>query len=182
MRDFRGLSNIALIGFMGTGKTCVGKKLAQKLDLQFVDSDVEIEQIMNMSIPEVFNRFGEIRFRSEENLVIQKLANHSQNTVIASGGGSVVNPINLIALKNSCVVVTLTASPEVIMQRCSKKGNRPLLKQDDTLENVKALLASRFVAYNRGDFIVDTDELLPEEVVDVIVRRLEENGYAKGQG
>ncbi len=179
MRELSGLSNIVLIGFMGTGKTSIGRRVAQILALNFVDSDAEIEAVMDMSVSDIFAKYGEVRFRSEENLIIQKLS-RLKRTVIATGGGAVLNPANLGALQACGIVITLSASAEVIDQRTARKGSRPLLK--NSLASINEMMAMREYAYRQGDYSIDTTALTVEEVVDELVQLLEEIGYDKGQG
>lgn len=181
MRDLTGLRNIVLIGFMGTGKTSVGKRLALRLGWAFFDSDEEIEDVMGMTVADIFSRYGEIRFRSEEKLSLRKLARLNQ-IVLATGGGAVLDQENLDTLRQTGVLITLEASPEVILQRTFHRGTRPLLKKDNSAELIQKFLAQREFAYRQGDIRVDTSEITVDEVVDVILERLEEHGYGKGQG
>ncbi len=181
MRDIRGLKNIVLMGMMGTGKTTVGKRLAQRLGREFFDSDQEIESAVGMKIPEIFARYREIRFRSEEKLVVHKLAALS-GIVLATGGGAALDPDNMAALRRSGVLITLRAAPEVILERVSRKGDRPLLRKANPLAEIQILLEQREFAYRQGDIEVDTSELTPDEVADLIIERLKEKGYGKGQG
>jgi len=124
-------SSIALIGFMGVGKTAVGQALAEKLSRTFVEMDVLIEQKAGKPIPEIFQQDGEIAFREME-IEVAKEVSQGKNQVIACGGGVVLNKINIDRLKKGAVLVYLTASPEVILKRTSGDGDkRPLLKASD---------------------------------------------------
>ena len=181
MRDITGLTNLVLIGMMGTGKTTVGKRLAQRLDTEFFDSDLEVESTVGIKIPEIFSRYGEIRFRSEEKLVVRRLAALSE-IVLATGGGAVLDQDNMAALKRTGILITLRASPEEIFERANRKGDRPLLRKDNSLDTIQNLLEQREFAYRQGDIEVDTSTLTPEEVTDIIIERLKEKGYGKGQG
>ncbi|HWJ02082.1 MAG TPA: shikimate kinase [Verrucomicrobiae bacterium] len=185
MRNLTNLPNLVLIGFMGTGKSSIGKRLALKLGMEFVDSDLEIEALMGMSISEIWDRYGErcgeVRFRSEESLVIKKLAGRVK-TVIATGGGAVLKPENFAALSQSGVIITLTADPEVISLRVARKGNRPLLKGDNSPEKIREMLAKREAVYAQGDFIVDTSHITLDEAVEKIVGNLAEVGYGNCKG
>ncbi len=181
MRDLSNKSNIVLLGFMGTGKTSVGKRLAQLLDLSFVDTDLEIEKLMNMSISDIFAKYGEIRFRSEENLVIQKLA-PQKGMVLSTGGGAVVDSENLALLKENGILITLTADPHTIASRTARKNNRPLLKKDGSVAAIQKLLADRQFAYMQGDIILDTTAKTIDEVTTSLVSLLKERGYGKGKG
>ncbi len=114
-------TNIALIGFMGTGKTVVGKVLAKKLNRKFVELDSLIEHKTGKSIPDIFQQDGEVAFRELE-IEVTKEVSRDRNLVIACGGGLVLNKINIDRLKNGSVIVCLTASPRVILKRTSGDG------------------------------------------------------------
>ncbi|MCL4439747.1 MAG: shikimate kinase [Firmicutes bacterium] len=147
--------NLVLVGFMGTGKTTVGRKLAKMFGLKFVDTDHEIEQVTGLTVSEIFKKYGEVRFRSEEKAAVRRVTrNHSQ--VIATGGGVVLNPENMERLKETGIVVCLTAAPEVIYQRVIRKKNRPLLRTEDPLHTIKSLLAERKSFYEGAHVTVDT--------------------------
>lgn len=164
--------NIVLIGFMGTGKSTVGMRLAERLHLQFVDMDREIERITGMSISQLFRKHGETRFRSEEQLMAQKLGRCS-DLVIATGGGVVLHPDNVAALKKNGIFVGLEASPEVIMSRVSrKKGNRPLLSKNTTIEDIEKMLAAREEYYACADIRVDTTGQELNKVVNEIITQV----------
>jgi shikimate kinase len=165
-------SNIILIGFMGTGKTAVGKRLAGILNMDFFDSDQEIEKVTGMSISRLFKKHGEIRFRSEETLMIQKLAS-KRNAVIATGGGIVLNPENIELLRSTGYLICLSAKPEVIYERVKRRNNnRPLLKKGDTYETILALLEERRELYQCADFTVDTSNMDFEEIINKILKFL----------
>lgn len=164
--------NLVLIGFMGSGKSSVGMKLAERLNRRFVDMDREIEKICGMSVSDLFRRYGELRFRSEEKLMAQKLAGQS-GLVIATGGGVVLGEGNLDALRENGVVITLAAAPENIYQRVNrKKGSRPLLKKNLTVEDIEEMLASRQALYQQAELIIDTSNKKINEVVDEIINYL----------
>jgi len=164
-------TNIALIGFMGTGKTVVGKALAQKLDKDFIELDAVIEKKAGMPIPEIFRRDGEIRFREFEIEAVRDVAT-KKNVVIACGGGIVLNTINIDRLKKESVIICLTASPSVILERtASDKGGRPLLNVADRLQEIKKLLAFRRSFYARAaDITINTSRL---DIDGVTVKILE---------
>ncbi len=123
--------NIVLTGFMGAGKSTVGMKLAERLKMQFVDLDKEIEKVTGMTISQIFKRYGEIRFRSEESLMAAKLAK-KENLVIATGGGTVLQESNIDTFRENGLIICLEANPEDIFARVNrKKGTRPLLKKYD---------------------------------------------------
>lgn len=165
-------SNIVLIGFMGTGKTAVGKRLAALLEKEFYDSDQEVETVTGMTISQLFNKFGEVRFRSEEYLALQRLA-QNKNCVIATGGGAVLNEENINQLAETGVVICLTARPEVIYERVKRRNNRPLLRKGDLYQSILELLAEREELYRKADYTIDTSELGFQEIIDLILDFLE---------
>ena len=148
--------NIVLTGFMGAGKSTVGMKLAERLKMQFVDLDKEIEKVTGMTISQIFKRYGEIRFRSEENLMVEKLAKRD-GLVIATGGGTILREENMQILRNNGIIILLEASPEDIFARVSRKrGTRPLLRKNLTIENIEAMLADRDPFYQQADHRINT--------------------------
>lgn len=163
------MRNIVLIGFMGTGKSTVGKRLAQSLAWDFVDTDWEIGEVTSLSVTEIFRRHGETRFRSEERLVVQRLS-QQEKIVIATGGGTVLNPLNWEALARNGIVVGLHASLETILGRIGHKNDRPLLKA--TKEEIEKLWSKRQECYAQAEFTVDTSEKDVDEVVSEILARL----------
>ncbi|MHB8157378.1 MAG: shikimate kinase, partial [Desulfocucumaceae bacterium] len=137
------MKNIVLIGFMATGKTVVGRVLAQRLGRQFLDIDEEIERVTGKTISEIFSRHGMIRFRSEESLIISKLSQR-ESLVIATGGGAVLNPENVTALKKNGVLVLIKATPEIIFKRVKQGKTRPLLAgASNMLLRISELMAQR---------------------------------------
>ena len=168
--------NIVLIGFMGTGKTVVGRRLARRLERQFVDTDAALEEVTELTIPAFFERFGVVRFRSEESLLVKKLA-HQSNLVIATGGGTVLNPDNVKNLMEHGILIRLTASPEVLHKRLHNIKNRPLLKRSNLAETVDRLLTERDHAYDMAEYVVDTGKVGPEQVVTQIIDYLRGREY-----
>ncbi|MGI6685052.1 MAG: shikimate kinase [Bacillota bacterium] len=168
------MPNVVLIGFMGTGKSAIGRVVARLLDYKFVDTDQMVEEVTGLSINQLFRKYGEIRFRSEEALAINKLMGKDR-MVIATGGGMTLNPENAKKLKELGVIVLLTAKPEIIQERVSRKNTRPLLRKGKTLESIKNLIAEREEAYNRcADITVDTSSRDIEESAEQVVRLLKE--------
>jgi shikimate kinase len=166
-------TSIALTGFMGTGKTAVGKLLASKLGKEFIEMDVLIERKAGRSIPEIFRQDGETSFRELEIEVTKTIAGR-KNAVIACGGGIVLNTINIDRLRQECVIVGLTASPAVIIKRTSAdKGERPLLAAADRLRQIKDMLKYRRPFYARAaDITVNTSRLKPDNVAKRIIEEL----------
>jgi len=163
------MRNIVLIGFMGTGKSTVGKRLAQSLAWDFVDTDSEIGEVTSLSVTEIFRRHGETRFRSEERIVVARLSQQDR-IVIATGGGTVVDPLNWEALARKGIIVALHASMEAILSRIGHKNDRPLLK--GTNEEIEKLWSERQACYAQADFTVDTSQKNIDEVVSEIMARL----------
>ncbi len=163
--------SVALIGFMGTGKTTIGKRLARRLDYRFVDSDTEVEQRTGMSIRNLFLEQGEEAFRRLENETIADLA-AQPSQVISTGGGTVLQPHNTTLLRAHCVVVWLTAAPGVILKRVGNAETRPLLANAyDPLARIRQLLDARGRFYEAAAHLrVDTTDRKPKAIVEEIVR------------
>ena len=155
--------NIVLIGFMGSGKTVIGRNLARLLEREFVDTDEEIEKVTGHSVVQLFKKFGERRFRSEEELILKKLHGRS-GLVIATGGSMDLENHNLEILKEDGYFVLLQASLDVLQERLSRKTSRPLLGKNPDSAKIQSLLAARESQYLAlADFIVNTGELTVEE-------------------
>ncbi len=169
-------TNVALIGFMGSGKTAVGQVLAEKLNKRFVEMDSLIEQKAGKPITQIFDQDGEIAFRQLEIELTKEVA-ESKNQVIACGGGIVLNKINIDRLKNEAVIVYLTASPAVIQKRTSvDKNERPLLKSSNKAVTIRELLRFRKPFYERvADIRIDTSKLDIWSVADEIIARLKDD-------
>jgi shikimate kinase len=169
-------TNIALIGFMGTGKSAVGKALAEKLGLKFVEMDWLIEEMAGKPIPDIFQQDGEIAFRELEIEVTKKVAQGSRQ-VIACGGGMVLNKINVDRLRETSRMVYLKSSPRKIMERTSADTNeRPLLEVPDPAQLIRELLDFRKPFYERSaDITINTSRLSINKVTDLIIYRLKED-------
>lgn len=168
-----GLKNIVLIGFMGTGKTVIGRHLARVLRRRFVDTDDEIEGLAGKTVAQIFREDGEAHFRAEESRLCRGLA-APQGLVVATGGGMVVNPENVAHLRRGGVLIGLTAAPEVILDRVSRKDTRPLLRGSDKWARIEKLLRKRAGVYDVAEFTVDTGTASPERTVRSIVAYLGE--------
>jgi shikimate kinase len=168
-------TSIALIGFMGTGKTVVGKLLAEKLGKQFIELDAIIEKKAGKSIPEIFRQDGEIGFRELEIAATRDVAG-KRNAVIACGGGIVLNKINIDRLRKECVIVRLTASPQEIIRRTSADTDeRPLLAVPDRARQIEELLKFREPYYQRSaDITIDTSRIDVATTAGRIVARLKD--------
>ena len=169
-------TNIALMGFMGTGKTVIGEALAKKLNRKFIELDLLIERKAGKPIPEIFQQDGEIAFRELEIEVTKEIAKE-KHLVIACGGGIVLNKINIDRLKKEGVIVYLTASPRIILKRTSSEaGQRPLLKVDDPILTIQELLRFRKPFYERAaDITIDTSKLDIDAVAEQIISKLKED-------
>ncbi len=165
--------NIVLIGFMGTGKTAVGKRLAKRLGWPLVDIDEQIETSAQMPIGRLFEERGEAVFRRLERRIISRVT-RGDHQVIATGGGAFVEPASRAKLKGSGQVVCLTARPRTILERVKPKlAMRPLLaRMADPLARIKTLLQQRATAYAQADATVDTSDLTVDEVLERVWRHI----------
>lgn len=162
-------TNIALIGFMGTGKTTVGKSLAKKLGKKFIEVDELITKRAGRSIPRIFTEDGETKFRELE-MELTKEVGEMENAVISCGGGLVLNKINIDRLKKNSIVILLEAPHEIILKRISNDNGRPLLNTPDQLKEIKNLLEAREPFYkSAADVVIDTTDLNVVEVVNEII-------------
>jgi shikimate kinase len=161
-----GWQNIILIGFMASGKSSVGRVLAQKLGWEFLDTDNEVQQVTGLKIPELFRKCGEVRFRSEESLVIKKLkgVNH---TVIATGGGTVLSDHNREILESLGILIHLYTPLDVALQRAKRRQDRPLLNQGR--EALEKIWQERQAGYNQAQIIIDTSTKDIEEIAEEIL-------------
>ncbi|ACA59501.1 Shikimate kinase [Candidatus Desulforudis audaxviator MP104C] len=169
------MRNVILIGFMGTGKSAVGWRLARILDRPFLDTDSEIERLAGKPVRRIFIEDGEVRFRSEEALLCRKLA-VPRGLVVATGGGVVLNPENVANLRAGGVLIGLSADPEVIYQRVRRKKSRPLLR-GNVRARIRELLEERAGAYDVAEFTVDTGMHSLPKTVGLIMEFLKERGY-----
>jgi shikimate kinase len=163
--------NIIITGFMGTGKTVVAIELASKLGMKFIDMDQLIEERQEMSIADIFVRYGEKYFREQENKLVQELS-QKENMVIATGGGTFLNLDNSRILNQEGQIICLYANPQVIYNRLKKKNNRPLVKGKNVLNKINYLLEKRKQIYDNFEDKVDTTDLTIQEVVDKIIELL----------
>lgn len=159
--------NIVLLGFMGTGKSTVGKRLAKILGWDFVDTDAKIEALTGTSISEIFRKHGETRFRSEEVLLVKRLKER-HHCVIATGGGTVLNPENWKELSQRGLMIALYAPLDEIYRRIGHRNDRPLLRGDR--EEIQALWERRQPIYGKADWVIDTTNRGVDEVVQEILQ------------
>ncbi|HET6781877.1 MAG TPA: 3-dehydroquinate synthase [bacterium] len=161
------MRNIVLIGFMGTGKSEVGKLLARRLGWTFIDTDRRVEARERATIAQIFSRRGEHYFRESESRVIAEMAGR-RDTVVATGGGAVLRPENMMHLRRHGWVVSLVASADVLQQRLSNGKNRPLLR-GDVQGSVARLLDQRRPLYRDADLLIDVSQGSPAKIVEAIV-------------
>jgi len=157
------MKNIILVGFMGTGKSVVGKHLAAKLDRDFIELDDIIEAKEKMSIKDIFEKKLEPYFRQVEKEVAKEAAKR-EDVVISAGGGAVMDEENFKNLKNSGIIICLKASPDTILKRTKNLKTRPLLNVPDPKKQIEELLKKREPYYNKADFSINTDNLTIEQV------------------
>ena len=170
--------NVILIGFMGTGKTSIGKILATKLGSVFVDLDHKIEADKGMTIPDIFEKFGEAHFRALEKQAVKEVTER-HGIVIATGGGTIKDPENMKLLKESGIVICLTASIDEILFRTEHKGDRPVLDKKDADQGdrrtaIEKLLEERRQFYDQADYKVDTTDWSPMQIIDDICQYLKD--------
>jgi shikimate kinase len=168
MHSDRHIANLALIGFMGTGKTSVGKLVAEQLHFEFADTDDLIHYRTGRTITDIFARDGEAAFRQMEHDVVQEICGRKR-TVISTGGGLPTNQTNLDLLKSTSLVVCLWSSPEKIWERVHHQSHRPLLHDPDPQKKIKELLAAREHFYKQADVLVNTDIRALREVAAQVI-------------
>ncbi len=162
---------IVLVGLMGAGKTSVGKRLAAELDMPFRDADDEIEQAAGLTIPEIFELYGEERFREGERRVAQRLLGDAPH-VLATGGGAFMDPATREAIKTNAVSVWLKADIEVLARRVARKDTRPLLSGKDPREVLTRLAAVREPVYALADLTIESGERPHAATVAAIIEGL----------
>src|SRR5271165_388893 len=163
--------SVVLVGMMGAGKTSVGKRLAAKLGLPFVDADAEIEAGAQLTVPEIFERFGEAYFRDGERRVIARLLN-SGPQVLATGGGAFMNTTTRENIAARGISIWLKPDVEVLLARVRKKSNRPLLQTDDPEKTLRRLLEERSPTYALADITIESRDGPHDAVVDMALSRL----------
>jgi shikimate kinase len=164
--------SVVLVGMMGVGKSSIGRRLATRLALPFVDADTEIEKAAGMSIPDIFARHGEPDFRSGEARVIARLLDAGPQ-VLATGGGAFMNEATRAAIKAKGVSIWLSAEFDVLMRRIAKrKDDRPMLATDDPAETLRQLLKLRDPVYALADIAVQSRETPHDSIVSEIVAAL----------
>ncbi len=166
----RVIHNLALVGFMGTGKSSVGRIAAEHLRYEFIDTDDWIEAQTGKSIAEIFAQNGEAAFRQLEEDAARALSSR-RSIVIAAGGGFIANPANLASLKSHALVICLWAPAETIWERVRAQTHRPLLQTADPLGKIRELLAERSAAYHEADAMLHTGFRSPREVAQQVLQQ-----------
>jgi shikimate kinase len=161
--------NIYLIGFMGTGKSTVGRLVAEKLGMEFCDTDAMVEAKSGMTVSEIFDEMDEEAFRSMETDVLKEIT-EKRNLVVSTGGGIVVTKGNMEIMRQAGSLITLMASPEQIFERIKDDKGRPLLQVESPLDEIKKLIFDRAPFYINTDYIVETTEMSPAEAAEEIIR------------
>ena len=171
--EFRGRPSITLTGFMFSGKSSVGRKLAGRLGLKFIDLDSEIVCAAGSPIERIFAERGESEFRRLERKSVE-LVLPRPGQVVAVGGGAVIDPINLKIIQKYSCIIWLKVSVETVLERWEKSRGRqrPLLQVEDPEQQIIRLLAERSEFYSRCDFSIESDKLTAGEVVDNILQHL----------
>ncbi|HXB58432.1 MAG TPA: shikimate kinase [Candidatus Acidoferrales bacterium] len=170
MQSSRRIVNIALIGFMGTGKTSVGRLVAEQLHFDYLDTDEMIQAATGKTIADIFSACGEPAFRALEEKAVGELTEKTQ-TVISCGGGLPIAPQNLASLKNHALIVCLWASPAKIWERVKNQTHRPLLHDPDPQKKIRELLAVREPFYKQADILLNTELRSLREVAQQVVHQ-----------
>jgi shikimate kinase len=165
LQPLRVAKTIVFIGLMGVGKTCIGRRLAHRLDLPFIDADREIEEAAGCSIPDIFERHGEKYFREGERRVIQRLLDNPPH-VLSTGGGAILDPQTRARIHERAISIWLRADLELMMKRVSRRNDRPLLQVADPRARLQQLMAERYPLYGEADITVDSVDGPPEVTLE----------------
>ena len=176
--------SIVLVGLMGAGKTAIGRKVAAALSLRFVDSYHEIENVSRMTVPELFERYGEAEFRALERRVIGRLVKDGPQ-VVATGGGAFMNDQTRRLIGRHGLSVWLKADLDILMDRVAKRQNRPLLKTADPRATMARLMDERYPVYALADVTVKTRdekrEIIADEVIEAVATLLADGNWKRGR-
>jgi len=163
---------IVLVGLMGAGKTSVGRLLAKRLDLEFIDADDEIEQAAQCSIEQIFESHGEAEFRDGERRVIARLLTGPTH-VLATGGGAFMRKETRDAIRGRGISVWLRADLDLLLRRVSRRKNRPLLRNENPRQTLEKLIKERYPVYADADIVVDSGDRPPGTIVDNVIESIE---------
>lgn len=147
---------LVLVGLMGAGKSAVGRRVAAKLNIPFIDADSEIEAAAGCSVEEIFARHGEAAFRDGERRVVARLLETQPTHVLATGGGAFIDPSTRALINDRAISVWLRAKLDVLFERVSRRSHRPLLKTADPKAKLAELMEQRYPIYAEADIIVDS--------------------------
>ena len=167
---------LLLVGISGAGKSTVGRLLAERVDVAFIDLDDWVEKEAGMTVGAVFDKLGQSRFRDLESTVLCQALQSQPPAVIATGGGAMVRSQNRDQAREQGYVIWLEVSPALAASRCQHGIDRPLLRDGDTVETLRALLAERAEGYREASMVIQTEHYAPEDVVAHIVDALEKGG------
>lgn len=162
---------IVLVGLMGAGKTSIGRRLAEKMELPFVDADHEIEKAAGKSIPDIFTEHGEAHFRDGERRVIARLLENGRQ-ILATGGGAFINPETRARIKDQAVSIWLRADLDLLLKRVAKRGGRPLLDNRDPEVVLRGLMEQRYPIYAQADITVQSTDVQHQQMVNEVIRAL----------
>ncbi|MEZ5855736.1 MAG: shikimate kinase [Hyphomicrobiaceae bacterium] len=174
-----GARSLVMVGLMGCGKSSVGRRLAARLDIPFVDADDEIEVSAQKSIPEIFADHGETYFRDGERRVIRRLLDNGPQ-VLATGGGAYMNADTRATVRSKGIAIWLKAELDVLMRRVMKRDNRPLLKVDNPEAVMRELMEKRYPVYAEAEIVVESREVPHEVIVDEIIAVLRDHPLLAG--
>lgn len=174
-----GKRNLVLVGLMGAGKSAIGKLVASELGIPFIDSDHEIERVSRMTIPELFEKYGEPEFRKLENRVIKRLLRTGPR-VLSTGGGAFMNGDTRASIKMSGLSLWLDADLETLWERVIKRDNRPLLKTENPKQTLENLMIARYPTYAEATLVVKSrdvkKDIVASEVISAVASLADENG------
>jgi shikimate kinase len=165
-------SSIVLVGLMGAGKSCIGRRLAARLGQPFTDADAEIEAAAGCSIEEIFERHGEAAFRDGERRVIARLL-RGPRQVLATGGGAYMDPRTRAEVREHAISVWLRADLDLLHRRTARRDTRPLLKGGNPLEILNRLMTERYPVYAEADITVVSNDGPPEDTVERVYQGIE---------
>lgn len=162
---------IVLVGLMGAGKSCIGRRLAARIDLPFIDADREIEEAAGCTIPEIFARHGEQAFRDGERRVILRLLDGSP-CVLATGGGAFMDPRTRAAIQERALSIWLRADLDLLARRVARRSDRPLLQVDDPRRKLEELMKLRHPVYAEAHLTVDSQDGPPDATLERVMSAL----------
>ena len=180
MQEFKLKKHIFLTGFMGSGKSTIGKKLARRLRAKFIDTDEIIELSQKMEIKNIFKVEGESHFRKYEEFVLEGIINTEKNAVISLGGGTLLSDVNLKKVLDAGILIYIKSSPSEIWKRIKHSTRRPLLRKDGEewtrqmyLNRIAELMEEREIGYKQAQFVLDRDGKEVDEIVREILAEIE---------